>query len=44
MSTAAMLDHENDEDSDTTADGETHIVNITATDPWGGIRYYQSTP
>ena len=35
LSTAAMLNHEDDSDSVTTADGETQTVTITATDPWG---------
>ena len=36
LSTAAMLDHEDDGDSGTTADGATQDVTIRATDPWGG--------
>ena len=36
LSTAAMLGREDDGDSDTTADGATQLVTITATDPWGG--------
>ena len=36
LSTAAVLNREDDADAATTADAQTHAITITATDPWGG--------